>query len=65
MGNNSGIAWNDFHFQLGFGTGGAFVPVGVGVGLDFDTPNGDPAPASSVFPLLNHQPNLPSGQAAR
>jgi hypothetical protein len=58
MVNNSGIAWNDFHFQLGFGTGAAFVPVGAGSGLDFDTPDADPAPTSSVFPILNHQPNL-------
>jgi hypothetical protein len=56
--NNSGVAWNDFHFQLGFGTGAAFVPVGAGVGLDFDTPDGDPTPTSSVFPILNYQPNL-------
>jgi hypothetical protein len=56
--NNSGIAWDDFHFQLGFGTGGAFVPVGAGVGLDFDTPGADPAPTSTVFPVLNHQANV-------
>ena len=56
--NNSGVAWTDYHFQLGFGTGANFIPVGVGFGLDFDTPNGDPAPASSVFPILNHQANL-------
>ncbi len=56
--NNSGIAWNDFHFQLGFGTGAAFVPVGAGLGLDFDTSNADPAPTSTVFPVLSHQANL-------
>ena len=56
--NNSGIAWDDFHFQLGFGTGAAFVPVAAGVGLDFDTPDRDPAPTSSAFPVLNHQPNV-------
>jgi hypothetical protein len=58
MVNNSGVAWDDFHFQLGFGTGPSFVPVGAGSGLDFDTPDRDPAPTSSVFPVLNHQPNL-------
>ena len=56
--NNTGIAWTDFHFQLGFGTGSNFVPVSAGSGLDFDTPEGDPAPTSSVFPILNYQPNL-------
>jgi hypothetical protein len=56
--NNTGVAWTDFHFQLGFGTGANFVPVPVGIGLDFDTPNGDPAPTSTAFPTLNHQPNL-------
>ncbi len=56
--NNSGVAWTDFHFQLGFGTGASFVPVGAGVGLDFDTPGGNPAPTSSVFTSLNHQANL-------
>jgi hypothetical protein len=58
MVNNSGVAWTDFHFQLGFGTGAAFVPVAAGPGLDFDTPGRDPVPTSSVFPLLNHQPNV-------
>ena len=56
--NNTGIAWTDYHFQLGFGTGASFVPVAGGFGLDFDTPNGDPTPTSSVFPVLNHQSNL-------
>jgi hypothetical protein len=56
--NNTGVAWNDFHFQLGFGTGANFVPVAADFGLDFDTPEGDPTPTSSVFPVLNHQPNL-------
>jgi hypothetical protein len=56
--NNTGVAWDDFHFQLGFGTGAAFVPVGPGFGLDFDSPGGDPTPTSSVFSVLNHQDNL-------
>jgi len=33
------------------------VPASAGSGLDFDTPEGDPPPTSSVFPALNHQPN--------
>jgi len=56
--NNSGVAWDDFHFQLGFGTGAAFVPVSAGFGLDFDTPDADPAATSTVFSVLNHQDNL-------
>jgi hypothetical protein len=63
--NNTGIAWDDFHFRLGFGTDAAFVPVGAGFGLDFDTPDRDPAPTSSVFPVLNHQPNLVEWAGAR
>ena len=55
--NNTGIAWSDFHFQLGFGTGADFVPVGVATGLDFDTPGGTPAAFSTVFPTLGQQAN--------
>jgi hypothetical protein len=56
--NNTGIQWSDFHYVLGFGTGAEFVPVGIGSGLDFDTSDRDPAPTSSVFPVLDHQPNF-------
>jgi hypothetical protein len=56
--NNTGVPWDDFHFQLGFGTGANFVPVHAGVGLDFDIPEGGPMPTSSVFPVLDHQSGL-------
>lgn len=56
--NNTGIEWADFHFQLGFGTGDDFVPAAAGIGLDFDTPDGDPAPSSSAFPILDYLPTL-------
>ena len=53
--NNTGQTWTDFHFELGFGVGAAFVRSVALDLLDFDTPEGDPAPASSVFALLDHQ----------
>ena len=56
--NNTGVDWHDFHFQLGFGTGENFVPVGDDVGLDFDTPAGAATPTSTVFPLLDYQAGL-------
>ena len=63
--NNSGIAWDDFHFQLGFGTGAAFVPVSAGFGLDFDTPNADPEPTSTVFPSSTTRRTLWTGPERR
>jgi hypothetical protein len=53
--NNSGASWSGFRFELGFGTGTAFVPSGAGDGLDFDAPERDPAPTSSVFASLDAQ----------
>jgi PEP-CTERM motif len=53
--NNTGLAWTDYHFELGFGTGASFVRSGVVDLLDFDTPDMDPLPTSTVFTLLNHQ----------
>ena len=54
--NKSGVAWTDFHFELGFGTfpaaGGPdqFVTSGIGDFLDFDCPlPANPAPAASAF----------------
>ncbi|MGH9321992.1 MAG: PEP-CTERM sorting domain-containing protein [Vicinamibacteria bacterium] len=55
--NNTGQTWTDYHFELGFGTGASFVPSGIVDLLDFDTPDMDPSPTSSVFTVLNHQPN--------
>ncbi len=53
--NNTGQAWAGFHFELGFGTGANFVRSGLSDSLDFDSPNLDPTPFSSVFTTLNHQ----------
>jgi hypothetical protein len=53
--NNTGQTWNDYHFELGYGTGAGFVRSSLADLLDFDTPDIDPLPTSSVFPILNHQ----------
>lgn len=37
--NDTGIPWTDYHIQLGFGMGTAFVPSPAGDGLDFDHPH--------------------------
>ena len=52
--NFTGLNWTQFSFELGFGTGAGFVRSGAGDGLDFDTPNGDPAAFSPMFPALEH-----------
>ncbi|HEU0138555.1 MAG TPA: PEP-CTERM sorting domain-containing protein [Bryobacteraceae bacterium] len=54
--NNSGQTWTGFQFVLGFGLGTNFAPVSSLGSLDFDTPDGDPAPVSSRFSSLDHQP---------
>jgi hypothetical protein len=36
--NGTGIPWTDYHMQLGFGMGAAFMPSPAGDGLDFDAP---------------------------
>jgi hypothetical protein len=53
--NNTGQVWTGFHFELGFGVGASFVQSGSLDLLDFDTPDLDPTPTSSVFTTLNHQ----------
>jgi PEP-CTERM motif len=53
--NHTGVAWTDFHFELGFGSGAGFVQANPASGLDFDTPNRDPTPTASNFTILNHQ----------
>ena len=55
--NNTGLTWTDYHFELGFGTGAGFVRSGAIDLLDFDTPDMDPSPTSSVFTVLDHQPD--------
>ena len=56
--NNTGQVWTGFRYQLGFGTGAAFVPSSAGDELDFDTPDLDPAPSSNLFTLLGHGVDL-------
>lgn len=52
--NNTGIAWIDYHFELGFGVGGDFARSGDYDGLDFDEPDPpDPLPTSSDFASLD------------
>lgn len=46
--NASGVPWNDFHVQLGFGTGANFVLANPSLGLSFD---GTPPPSSADLPI--------------
>jgi hypothetical protein len=52
------LPWLGFTMELGFGTGADFVRVPGTVGLDFDMPNGDPQPTSSVYSDLDHLSNV-------
>lgn len=58
--NESGVAWGDFHFELGLGTGDDFAPFHKIVFIrptilpGFDTPDRDPGPTSSVFARVEH-----------
>ena len=45
--NGTGKAWNDYHVQLGFGTGAGFTLANPASGLQFDN---TPAPSSVNFP---------------
>lgn len=51
--NNTGQAWTGFRLELGYGVGAAFTASGAD-GLDFDTPDADPTPFASQFPVLSH-----------
>ena len=53
--NNTGQPWTGFRFQLGFGVGPSFVSSTDLDALDFDTPDRDPTPSSTVFTTLSHQ----------
>lgn len=37
--NNTGLDWNSYHIELGFGVGAGFSPSLPGDGLDFDAPD--------------------------
>ncbi|NQU23146.1 MAG: PEP-CTERM sorting domain-containing protein [Candidatus Nealsonbacteria bacterium] len=60
--NNTGVAWGDYHFQLGFGLGDEFTPSGVDDGLSFviDNPMLYQSDHSIAFP--NNLPGNPDGQ---
>jgi hypothetical protein len=51
--NNTGLAWQGFVFELGFGTGSAFIRSTPADALDFDAPTLDPIPASPAFPFVD------------
>lgn len=55
--NFTGVDWYDYHFQLGFFLGNNFVKSNLFDFLDFDTPDRDPTPTSSIFTILDHQAN--------
>jgi hypothetical protein len=52
--NLTGQTWTGYRYELGFGRGSSFVAASGA--LDFDLPNADPAPTSSRFAVLTHQP---------
>jgi hypothetical protein len=47
--NNTFLPWSSYTMQLGFGIGNFFVPSPPADGLDFDDPDYDFPPTSSVF----------------
>lgn len=51
--NNTGLPWNRYTMQLGFGTGSGFVLSSPGDGLDFDANTYDPPPVSAAFPSVS------------
>jgi hypothetical protein len=53
--NMTASDWNDFHFELGFGTGAGFIRSTINDGLDFDTPLQTPTPTSDEFMRLVHR----------
>ena len=52
--NQSGVSWNGYFVELGFGSGRSFVQSNGFDFLDFDTPERDPSPTSNTFATLNH-----------
>jgi hypothetical protein len=48
--NGTGKAWNDYHVELGFGTGAGFTLANPAFGLQFDN---TPPPSSVNFPTTN------------
>ena len=62
--NNTGIAWIGYQLELGFGVGDTFYrfdenPFPLNISFpDFDTPDRDPTPTSSVFSTLSTHENF-------
>jgi hypothetical protein len=54
--NSTGLDWDGYHIELGFGTGGSFVKSTPGDGLDFDGPDYDSTadfnPGGFFFPTV-------------
>ena len=50
--NNTGVNWSSYTMVLGFGVGAAFVASPAGDGLDFDAPQFNTPPVSSVMPIV-------------
>ena len=50
--NNTGVDWSGYNMYLGFGVGDKFVPSPADDGLDFDYPEFDGPPVSSVMPIV-------------
>ena len=55
--NNTGVPWNGYRLQLGFGTGPAFALAAGAFGLDFDAPGYDSAPTSSAMAITSMTPD--------
>ena len=55
--NNTGLDWDGYHIELGFGTGAGFVKSTAGDGLDFDGPDYDSTadfnPGGYFFPTVS------------
>lgn len=58
LANISGVTWNNFRFELGFGTGANFVRSGAGDLLDFDVESFNPAPSSNRFTTIDAQSDV-------
>ena len=55
--NFTGQTWGGYDFELGLGTGPDFVAIPSGDGgLDFDTPDRDPIPTSTLFSFGKDEP---------
>lgn len=56
--NDTGLDWDGYHIELGFGTGAGFIKSTPGDGLDFDAPGynstADFNPGGFFFPTVTH-----------